>query len=42
MPEPENHTLLLLREIRGAITTLETRLERKIDHNHAGFYEAHR
>lgn len=37
MGEPENHTLHLLREIRGAIGTLDTRvdsLDKKIDRNH--------
>ena len=37
MAEPENHTLHLLREIRGAIGTLDTRvdsLDTKIDRNH--------
>lgn len=34
MPEPENHTLHLLREIRGAIAALESKLDVKIDRNH--------
>jgi chaperonin cofactor prefoldin len=37
MAEPENHTLLLLREIRGAIGTLDNRvdsLDKKVDRNH--------
>jgi hypothetical protein len=37
MAEPENHTLHLLREIRGAIGALESRIasmDNKIDRNH--------
>ncbi len=34
MPEPENHTLHLLREIRGAVAALESKLDVKIDRNH--------
>lgn len=34
MAEPENHTLHLLREIRGAVAALESKLEVKIDQNH--------
>jgi hypothetical protein len=31
MAEPKNHTLVLLREIRAAITALDKDLNRKID-----------
>src|SRR5258708_15183970 len=37
MAEPENHILRLLREIRGAIGTVDTRvdsLDKKVDRNH--------
>ena len=33
MAEPENHTLRLLREIRGAIGALDGKLDDKIDRN---------
>ncbi|CAL8977027.1 hypothetical protein RHODGE_RHODGE_00365 [Rhodoplanes serenus] len=42
MTEPENHTLHLLREIREAIGSLDTRVQRldsKVDHNHADLTE---
>ena len=37
MAAPENHTLRLLQEIRGAIGTLDNRvdsLDKKVDRNH--------
>ncbi len=42
MADPENHTLHLLREIRAAIGSVDTkvdRLEAKVDRNHAELTE---